>query len=113
MLTVCLLLTGCTKTRKAARTADVQPEIFPDYKGVTVPVNIAPLNFMIDGAEDIQATFSVGGEELATVCGSEGVVDIPVDEWQEMTAKAAGKTIEVEVSMWNDNYPDGMKILKE
>ena len=109
MLTVCLLLTGCTKTRKAARTADVQPEIFPDYKGVTVPVNIAPLNFMIDGAEDIQATFSVGGEEMATVCGSEGVVDIPVDEWQEMTAKAAGKTIEVEVSMWNDENPEGIR----
>ncbi len=109
MVVACLLLTGCSKTRKAARTADVQPEIFPDYKGVTVPVNIAPLNFMIDGAEDIQATFTVGSEELATVCGSEGVVDISIDEWQKMTSKAAGKTIEVEVSVWNDDNPEGIR----
>ena len=76
LLTVCILLSGCSRIRKAARTADVQPEIFPDYIGVTVPVNIAPLNFMMEGVEEIQATFSVGGEEMATVCGSDGVVDI-------------------------------------
>ena len=109
LLTVCILLSGCSRIRKAARTADVQPEIFPDYNGVTVPVNIAPLNFMMEGVEEIQATFSVGGEEMATVCGSDGVVDIAVDEWQKMTSKAAGKTIEVEVSVWNDENPEGIR----
>ena len=109
LLTVCILLSGCSRIRKAARTADVQPEIFPDYIGVTVPVNIAPLNFMMEGVEEIQATFSVGGEEMATVCGSDGVVDIAVDEWQKMTSKAAGKTIEVEVSVWNDENPEGIR----
>ena len=109
LVTVCILLSGCSKIRKAVQTADMQPDIFPDYIGVTVPVNIAPLNFMIEGAEHIQAVLSVDGKELTTVCGSEGVVDIPVDEWRTITAQAVGKKIEVEVSMWNDDNPDGIK----
>lgn len=107
-VTVCALLSGCTRMRQAAATADAQPTIFPDYKGVTIPVNIAPLNFMVEEAEHIQAVFSIGGNEQATVCGSEGVVDIPVDEWKDMTAKAAGRKIDVEVSVWNGSNPDGI-----
>lgn len=107
-VTVCALLSGCTRMRQAAATADAQPTIFPDYKDVTIPVNIAPLNFMVEEAEHIQAVFSIGGNEQATVCGSEGVVDIPVDEWKDMTAKAAGRKIDVEVSVWNDSNPDGI-----
>ena len=51
LLTVCISLSGCSRIRKAARTADVQPDIFPDYIGVTVPVNIAPLNFIKERQE--------------------------------------------------------------
>lgn len=109
LLTVCILLSGCSRIRKAARTADVQPEIFPDYIGVTVPVNIAPLNFMMEGVEHIQAVFRIDGKEQTLVCGSEGVVDIPLDEWRDMTSKAAGSKIEVEVSAWNEANPDGIK----
>lgn len=109
LLTVCISLSGCSRIRKAARTADVQPEIFPDYIGVTVPVNIAPLNFMMEGVEHIQAVFRIDGKEQTLVCGSEGVVDIPLDEWRDMTSKAAGSKIEVEVSAWNEANPDGIK----
>ena len=109
LLTVCILLSGCSQIRKAARTADVHPDIFPDYIGVTVPVNIAPLNFMMEGAEHIQAVFRVDGKELTTVCGSEGVVDIPLEDWHDMASKAAGSKIEVEVSAWNEANPDGIK----
>ena len=109
MVTVCIMLSGCSKIKRAALTADVLPPIFPDYIGVTAPVNIAPLNFMIEGAEHIQAVLCVDGKELTTVCGSDGVVDIPVDEWHTITAQAIGKKIDVEVSMWNDANPDGIK----
>ena len=97
LLTVCISLSGCSRIRKAARTADVQPDIFPDYIGVTVPVNIAPLNFMMEGVEHIQAVFRIDGKEQTVVCGNEGVVDIPLDEWRDMMSKAAGSKIDVEV----------------
>ena len=109
LLTVCISLSGCSRIRKAARTADVQPDIFPDYIGVTVPVNIAPLNFMMEGVEHIQAVFRIDGKEQTVVCGNEGVVDIPLDEWRDMMSKAAGSKIDVEVSAWNEANPDGIK----
>ena len=44
------------------------PEIFPDYLGVTVPVNIAPLNFnMTDDDVD---------EMLVSVAGSKTIEEI-------------------------------------
>ena len=109
LLTVCISLSGCSRIRKAARTADVQPDIFPDYIGVTVPVNIAPLNFMMEGVEHIQAVFRIDGKEQTVVCGNEGVVDIPLDEWRDMMSKAVGSKIDVEVSAWNDANPDGIR----
>lgn len=102
-------VSGCSYMKEAAGSTDALPDVFPDYKGVTIPVNIAPMNFMVDGAEHVQARFLVDGKELTTVAGNDGVVDIPEDEWHGMTAKAAGKTLSVEVSVWDDKYPDGMR----
>ena len=36
-----------------------QANIYPDYKDIVIPENIAPLNFMIEGAEHIQAVFTM------------------------------------------------------
>lgn len=108
---ICLLLalTSCNGKREAAENVDVLPKIFPDYCGVNVPLNIAPLNFCMEDVEHIQARFCLEGEELAAVSGSEGVVDIPIDEWRNMTEKAAGKTLSVEVSAWNKEKPNGVR----
>ena len=40
-----LFLSGCDETVKDARQEAAQPLIYPDYAGVTIPANIAPLNF--------------------------------------------------------------------
>ena len=45
-----LVLVSCQHTVKDAVLVKEYPKIFPDYIGVTIPVNIAPLNFnYIDG----------------------------------------------------------------
>ena len=40
-----LLLSACTETVSDAKQESALPQIYPDYLGVTIPVNIAPLNF--------------------------------------------------------------------
>ncbi|MBR0274455.1 MAG: hypothetical protein IJQ59_10290, partial [Bacteroidaceae bacterium] len=53
---------------------DAHPSIYPDYIGVIVPVNIAPLHFHIDHtaeATDFVTRFTAGGEEW--VVGGEDV----------------------------------------
>ena len=41
-------LTGCDETVSDAKQETVLPQIYPDYLGVTIPVNIAPLCFCMD-----------------------------------------------------------------
>ena len=42
-----LLVCGCSRNMMITGESDLVPEIFPDYKGVTVPYNVAPLDFEV------------------------------------------------------------------
>ena len=68
-----------------------QPEIYPDYRGVTIPVNIAPLDFTMqsDSVLMIDAVFtgSVSGELHAQ--GRQSTCIDP-DEWQKLLQKNQG-----------------------
>lgn len=90
-------------------SSDSLPEIFPDYSGVTVPANIAPLNFMVEDAEAVQAVFSVKGAEIAAVVGREGVVSVPFKKWAQILSFGKGEAVSVEVSVWNSEFPDGVR----
>lgn len=72
--------------------------IYPDYKDVTIPLNIAPLNFhyAMQGAEDAVTTFSAGGKSV-TIKGLE--VEWKLGRWQDFIADAAGGTISVKASV--------------
>ena len=51
---ICMALCSCATRPDITSHVDVYPEIFPDYTDVTVPVNIAPLNFEVtDESVDI------------------------------------------------------------
>jgi hypothetical protein len=43
-------LLSCTPTPHDVVQSTLEAEIYPDYKDVTIPVNIAPLNFVVRGA---------------------------------------------------------------
>ena len=87
-LTSYLLLTACgggipTEYQEVNKL----PEIYPDYTSVTVPINIAPLTFEMDGVSDeMVARFSVGTHEL--VCGGEKVQP-EMDDWKQLLAMTA------------------------
>ena len=49
-------LAACTPIpENVTRVKECAP-IYPDYTDITIPYNIAPLNFMIEGAEGLQVT---------------------------------------------------------
>ncbi|MBR3115496.1 MAG: hypothetical protein IKH47_06960, partial [Bacteroidaceae bacterium] len=95
--------------REAARVDKALPPIFPDYVGVTVPANIAPLNFEVKGATHIQATFKAGNEEVQAV--GDRYVDIDIDDWRTLLAEAvkSGGKVSVSVSVWTEQEPDGVE----
>ena len=103
-----VLLFSCGGGGAARDRADVLPPIFPDYAGVTVPCNIAPLNFKIQGAGRIRAEFSAGGELCFAVEGRKGVVDIPPKRWRALLERVRGGEMTVAVSVWSASAPEGV-----
>ena len=75
--------------------SDDLPNIYPDYAEVTVPINISPLTFEIDGkADGIVARMTAGDEEL--ICGGKKVQP-DADDWKRLAESAKGNAIKVEV----------------
>lgn len=73
------------------------PRIYPDYVGVTIPSNIASLNFMLPEHEgdNCIARITSGGEEH--VYGDKGKIIIPEDDWKTILASGRKDSITVEV----------------
>ncbi len=92
------LITACSNPSvPSSYTNDSKaPKIFPDYTDVTVPANIAPLNFAVmePGSEAV-ARFTFPGGEHTYGDGKKIIID--EDEWKEMTNAAKGKDITVDV----------------
>lgn len=98
---------ACSGNGKPATELQETPVVYPDYREVVVPANIAPLNFMMAEADDIAATFLVEGKECLQIDGTDGVLAVPADEWKGLMEKAAGKCIQVKVSAWTEAHPQG------
>lgn len=103
-----VLVASCSSWMNPESVLDVEPSVFPDYKDVTIPCNIAPMNFMVEGADRIQAVISVDGQETLKVSGKEGVIRIPLKEWRALMEKNCESRLEVQVSVWTEEYPQGV-----
>ena len=97
------LLIACgNKIPKKFSESDVLPNIYPDYTNVTVPVNIAPLTFEIDGkADGVVARMTAGNEEL--ICGGNKVMP-DADDWKRLVESAKGDSIKVEVYVEKNSH---------
>ena len=111
-MTICVLgalflLAGCSGWQQPSASVEEQPDIFPDYTDITVPCNIAPLNFMVRDAGRVQAEFSIDGNTALRITGKEGIIDIPLKRWKSVLQEASGKAVRADVSIWNEEYPEG------
>ena len=100
------MLVGCgNQIPQNYKDADQLPAIYPDYTNVTVPINIAPLTFQIDGkADEVVARLTAGTEEV--ICGGDKIQP-DADDWQRLKEAAKGNAIKVEVyAEENDSYYD-------
>lgn len=70
------------------------PEIRPDYTDIVIPVNIAPLNFSLDGASSLRATVQ-GSKRTYTFASCGHKMTFPLRKWKKMLSDEAGSTLEV------------------
>jgi hypothetical protein len=94
-----LLIFSCTeKPDRTDVTETRPPTIFPDYTGVTVPPNIAPLNFRIEG--DVKsASVRITGDDGRTLHhkGS-GQVKLKPAAWKKLLQGNKGRTLSIHVT---------------
>ena len=95
-------ITACTPSVENPTMVNRKPSIYPDYIGVTIPADIAPMNFNIKGdtvdVVDVVAKGSKGGE--LHVCGE--WADFDVEDWHQLTEQNVGGTISFTVCTRKD-----------
>ena len=95
--TVILLAFACACTRVAPVGEMGRPApVFPDYADVTVPVNVAPLNFNVsDSSATAFAAILRSGSQSVTVKGRGDLISIPSSDWKSLTATLSGIDVTV------------------
>ena len=100
-----ILVTGCESDRsEALKESGREPVIEPDYSGVTVPPNIAPMNFVINekgNSFKINIVSSNGGHFSIKASGNQ--VRFPVRPWQKLLENSKNGKIAIEVISKGDD----------
>lgn len=93
---VCLLLACQSRPHDAEEVAS-QPVIFPDYIGVTVPVDIAPLNFSVADDDVTTIDVEIKGSEGGFLHANGDFADFNNDDWHELLKQNRGGKLLVSV----------------
>ncbi len=108
LYTLFILLTVSSCTMEAVRDArqeTAHPKIYPDYVGVTIPVNIAPLNFCM-ADENALLIDAVVTDKHGNSLHSQGdeSLDFNIDDWHKLLDYNRGEKLTITVSA---KYEDG------
>ncbi len=74
---------------------DRKPDILPDYTGVTIPPNIAPMNFSIlekGQSFNVIATSRLTGYQVK-ITSSDGMIHFPEKRWRKLLKESLGDSI--------------------
>ena len=88
MLMVCMLmaLSSCNQQVNITKQLASAPVIFPDYQGVTIPQQIAPLHFRVEKelGEVVAAKFSTDGGKVVEVSADGNDICISEADWKDL-----------------------------
>ena len=104
-----MLLASCAPTHQDATPVDNLPNIYPKYADVTIPVNIAPLNFILRNkhinSTEVCLTIEDGQPvpETLTTTSCDCNVQFDISDWKDFMQKAVGKKVSVQVYGRNDD----------
>lgn len=100
-LMLCCLACGKTDLRISKELGEAPP-VFPDYRDVTIPCNIAPLNFSYKGDEAC-CLLVEGVDGEIRIDGSEGLFSFPASLWKKLMERNKGKALKLTVAIRSGN----------
>ena len=99
-----LLGISCSDTIPVSKETSEKPVLFPDYADVTIPYNIAPLNFKIENPHAEAFAVLKFGEEKIQVKEKGGQFYLPASDWRKLLKRATGKAIQVKLYAKDTNF---------
>ena len=94
---------GCSSdTPKDASSVDEYPQIYPDYIGVTIPVDIAPLNFSMLSDSIALMDVEVKGSKGGSLHANGEYADFDIGEWHRLLTANRGDSLTVTVCARQD-----------
>lgn len=98
VLLIAVLFSACKETVVVDEEKEEYPDIFPDYTEVTIPPNIAPLNFRIEEPNITKTDFTVAGRDGKTYQNqTKKTIVIPAGKWEKIINSSVGDSIIVKV----------------
>lgn len=98
--TVCILLAAvsCSDDISNCRKTGTDAVIYPDYSGITIPCNIAPLNFSVkEAADKYVAVYKANGKELFRIHSTTATITVPSGKWETLLKEAKGQEFTIEI----------------
>lgn len=98
------LLSGCSTGYENAVETNRVASIYPDYYDLTLPPNIAPLNFIVNEPGS-KFRIEISGENGKPVVIQQhsATVEIPVKKWEKLLSENTGKNISVDIKVFEQN----------
>ncbi len=93
-------LAACAPRPENVTSVTESAPIYPDYTDITLPYNIAPLNFMIEGADGLQVT--VYGDTDSLLVSGKDKACFPIGKWKSFLLRNKGKSMQVHVTALMD-----------
>jgi len=98
-----------------------QADIYPDYKAITVPPNIAPLNFRVNDKEAEAFVVAIEGKQgnpLLSAAGQEAIITLDETAWSQLLSANKGDEITVTIYAqhkqgWLRYQPHTLKVAEE
>lgn len=79
------------------------PKISPDYTGVTLPPNIAPLNFkIIEPGDQYKVEIHAKAEPSIELNSKDGKIEIPSRAWRKLLEANLGQDLLIDISVKRD-----------
>jgi hypothetical protein len=106
LILIILLCVGCLnqKSVQDAKPIGRLPIIQPDYSGIVIPPNIAPLNFFIQetGGEYNVRIHSKNGDPIQ-IENNSGLIQIPMKQWKHLVSENLGEELLIDISLKDQN----------